>query len=129
MSEELKNQIRLERIRELLNYRIKRDYSPMTIEKVKDIMKEDIIELRKRDCIQFLNNLKAYIEDINTIIERFTEMDIDEVLLLTYRYNLLYQIVLHEHSNDILNKSLTIDELEKTLVDLEERNRQNYGKI
>ncbi len=121
MKEQLKNKIRCERIRELLNAVVKRDYSPMTIEKVKDITKEDILETRKRDCIKFLINLKAYIKNTDTIIESFKEMDIDDVLLLTYRINLLYNIILYEHSNESVNQTLNIDQLEEKLVILAEK--------
>jgi hypothetical protein len=121
MSEELKNKIRRERIRELLNDRIKRKYSPMTLEKTKDITKEDIIELRKGDCIQYLKILIPYIKDIDTITETFKEMDIDEVLLLTYRINLWYNIILYEHSDNVIKEKLTVDALEERLISLEEK--------
>lgn len=56
-------------------------------------------------------------------------MDINEVLLLTYRYSLLYNIVLYERTGDIINQtSLTLDELEEKIVCLEEKAREKYEK-
>jgi hypothetical protein len=129
MTEELKNKIRRERIREIVNKRIvtlfnKNDayYKPMTEEKVKYIIKDDIIELRKKDCEIYLNGIQSYIKNVDRIVEKFKEMDIDEVLLLTYRYNLLYNIILYESSDDILKQpELTIDDLEKRMVYLSEK--------
>lgn len=139
MAEELKKQIRLERIREIVNRRIVTLFNkneayykknPMTEEKMKFIIKDDILEQRKKDCGIYLKGLCPYIKDTDSIIEKFKEMDINEVLLLTYRYRLLYNIAVYEKSDDIVNKSeLTIDDLEKRLVNLSEKNREEEDEI
>ncbi len=138
VSEELKAKIRCERIREVVNnvivkkslYKEEVYYKALTIDKVKDITNDDIIELRKRDCSIYIKDLYPYIKDTDTVVEKFKEMDINEVLLLTYRFSLLYQIVLHELSDKVVKQTeLSIDDLEKRLVDLEEKKRDESLKI
>jgi hypothetical protein len=138
MSEELKNKIRCERIREVVNnvivkkslYKEEGYYKALTIDKVKDITNDDIIELRKRDCSIYIKDLYPYIKDTDTVVEKFKEMDINEVLLITYRFSLLYQIVLHELSDKVVKQTeLSLDDLEKRLVELEEKKRDESLKI
>ena len=133
VSEELKNKIRRERIIEIIynqknkltynrntfyNARPKTDayYKSPTQFTLKDVNEEDIIDLKnkkiKKDCIDFLIDISPNIVRSDSNIEAFNEMDIDDVLLITYRNFLEYQITRITPS---LYGDMSIDKVEELL--------------
>ena len=135
VSSELKNKIRRERILEIIyNQKNKLVYNRNTfynsaIPKIdayyksptqfslKDVTEADIIDLKnkklKKDCIDFLNTMSILkVDGIND----FKEMDIDDVLLNTYRKFLEYQIISNsKHGDDNEFNNMSLDDIEETL--------------
>ncbi len=137
MTDELKNKIRRERIIETIyNTKNKLIYNRnifynSAIPKVdayykspnqfslKDITEDDIIDSKnkklKKDCIDFLYTI-GNIKIDDKLIEDFKEMNIDEVLLKTYRNFLEYQIFsVAEPVDYIAFNNMTLDALEEML--------------
>jgi len=135
VSEELKNKIRRERIIEIIyNQKNKLVYNRNTfynsaIPKIdayyksptqfslKGVTEGDIEALKnkklKKDCIDFLNTMSILkVDDIND----FKEMDIDDVLLNTYRKFLEYQIISNsKHGDDNEFNNISLDDIEEKL--------------
>jgi hypothetical protein len=137
MSEELKNKIRRERILEIIyNQKNKLVYNRNTFYNsaipkfdayyksptqfsLKDLTEDDIIDLKnkklKKDCVDLLYTMSIFKID-DKLINDFKEMDIDDVLLNTYRKFLEYQIISNsKHGDDNEFNNMSLDDIEETL--------------
>ncbi len=137
MSEELKNKIRRERILEIIyNQKNKLVYNRNTFYNsaipkfdayyksptqfsLKDLTEDDIIDLKNKklkiDCVDLLYTMSIFKID-DKLINDFKEMDIDDVLLNTYRKFLEYQIISNsKHGDDNEFNNMSLDDIEETL--------------
>lgn len=139
MTEELKKQIRLDRIRTIVDNRInklywrnrdsytiipkpkpvffKHDENPTNKYSLKDVTEADIEEWKteriKEDCVRFLGSCH-YEED--KVYKLFKDMDVNDVLIETYKLFLIYSIkrIGQPVGKDAFNKfPIDIDNLEE----------------